>query len=173
VDIRFGLKSIPDTSLSDDIVATAILDGGASVGKRDLVEQLLERIAAAGHIATESIPEICKTIMRRESLGSTGIGNGIALPHGRHESLTRPLAILAKCKSPVDFESIDGESVDLFVLILSPRDPSPQMVRQSQRWSERLLRSLMNREFVASLRSAATVEDQWNSLQKGSDFSTE
>jgi hypothetical protein len=47
------------------------------------------------------------------------------------------------------------------------------MVRQSQRWSERLLRSLMNREFVASLRSAATVEDQWNSLQKGSDFSTE
>lgn len=64
--------------------------------------------------------EIFKIFWERENLGSTGIGQGIAIPHGRVRGLLTPLAILARCVEGIDFDAMDGQPVHLLVALLSP-----------------------------------------------------
>src|SRR6185437_14649271 len=97
---------------SDIFVRTAILDGGPSVAKAELVGHLLTLLAESGHIPVESVPELRDAVMRRELLRSTGIGRGLAIPHARYAGVTRPLGILSVCRPPVEFDSLDGEPVD-------------------------------------------------------------
>jgi mannitol/fructose-specific phosphotransferase system IIA component (Ntr-type) len=87
--------------LADIFVHTAILEGGPGLGKADLVSSLLEWLAEAGHIPHAEVPTILDAVLRRERLGSTGIGRGIAVPHARHPAVARTLGILAVCRAPV------------------------------------------------------------------------
>ena len=64
--------------------------------------------------------EVVREIAKREELGSTGVGNGVALPHARLTSLKTPFALLARLRHPIDFDAIDGEPVDIVVLLLLP-----------------------------------------------------
>ena len=64
--------------------------------------------------------EVVREIAKREELGSTGVGNGVALPHARLTSLKAPFALLARLRHPIDFDAIDGEPVDIVVLLLIP-----------------------------------------------------
>jgi len=64
--------------------------------------------------------EVVREIAKREELGSTGVGNGVALPHARLPSLKAPFALLARLRHPIDFDAIDGEPVDIVVLLLIP-----------------------------------------------------
>ena len=59
-------------------------------------------------------------IAEREELGSTGVGNGVALPHARLQNLRAPFALLARLSYGIDFEAIDGQPVDIVVLLLIP-----------------------------------------------------
>src|SRR4051812_5380994 len=95
--------------LADIFIRTAVLDGGPAASKEELVGQLLALLAATGHVPRAVVPAILAAVLRREQLGSTGIGKGLAIPHARHPSVTRPLGILAACRTPVDFGSLDGE----------------------------------------------------------------
>jgi nitrogen PTS system EIIA component len=62
-------------------------------------------------------------ILKREELGSTGTGGGVAIPHARIQGLTRSFGILVRLKKPIDFEAIDSQPVDLVFLLLLPPDP--------------------------------------------------
>ncbi len=80
----------------------------------------LARRAGAGTALTGDA--IYAALIARENMGSTGVGQGIAVPHARVEGLKRPFALFARLERPIDFESIDGRPVDLVFLLLTPSE---------------------------------------------------
>ena len=103
--------------ISDFLSPNRVMVDVKATDKNRLLEQLsMEAAAAAGLPAEEVVREIAK----REELGSTGVGNGVALPHARLPSLKAPFALLARLRHPIDFDAIDGEPVDIVVLLLLP-----------------------------------------------------
>ena len=83
--------------------------------------RLLEQLSTeAANVAGLPADEVVREIAKREELGSTGVGNGVALPHARLTSLKTPFALLARLRHPIDFDAIDGEPVDIVVLLLLP-----------------------------------------------------
>jgi nitrogen PTS system EIIA component len=84
-------------------------------------KQLLQELAAKASKLT-GLPEreIFDVILQRERLGSTGVGNGIAIPHGKLSNLPSIVGIFARLDAPVDFEALDDQPVDLVFLLLAP-----------------------------------------------------
>lgn len=84
-------------------------------------EELLQALAhkACAKLAL-SESEIFSELLKRESLGSTGMGNGVAIPHARFRALEKPFGVIAKLKHSIDFEAIDGQPVDLVFALLLP-----------------------------------------------------
>ena len=99
------------------------LSGG---NKRALLQQLAQ--FAAGRLQTDA-GEILASISERERLGSTGFGQGVAIPHGKIEGLTRIYCLFARLTEPVDYKSIDGQPVDLVFLLLSPPDAGAEHLK--------------------------------------------
>lgn len=90
-----------------------------AAGKREALELLCGHAARLDHLPKE---EILQVVLDREEIGSTGLGGGVALPHGKSALLSRPALILALAPAGVDFDSLDGRPAQVFVLLLSPRD---------------------------------------------------
>ena len=103
--------------LSEIMSEKSILMGLKSNSKR---QRLQDFAVKAAEITGLNERTIFDTIMERENLGSTGFGEGTALPHGRFEGLNRVYGLFARLNSPVDFEAIDGKPVDLIFMLLSP-----------------------------------------------------
>ncbi len=87
-----------------------------------------------------SCRDIVSAAMERERLGSTGVGNGVALPHARIEGLDRVVAGFARLSEPMDFDSIDGRPVDLVAFLLAPADAAGAHLRALARVSRQLRR---------------------------------
>lgn len=155
--------------LIDPVAAATILNGGDTVSKSEVVDQLLQHLASTGHIPATDIPTLKEAVLQREALASTGIGQGIAVPHARHSSLTQTLVLFAICRSPVNFDSIDAEPTDLFVLCLAPRDPWPANQFKASAWSQVLMRHLTNKSFCDHLRQAPSNEELWERLVRADD----
>ncbi len=103
--------------ISDFLVPSQVMIDVKASDKERLLEQLsMEAADVAGLPADEVEREIAK----REELGSTGVGNGVALPHARLTSLKAPFALFARLRHGIDFDAIDGEPVDIVVLLLIP-----------------------------------------------------
>lgn len=145
--------------LADIFNITAILDGGPSVAKEELVRQLATLLADAGHIPEADVPANSAAVLRREHLGSTGIGRGLAVPPAKHAAVQRPLGVLAVCRPPVWFDALDGEPVDIVALLLAPPDRPGQHLGEASRWSEGLVRRLADEEFCRRLRQARSAEE--------------
>jgi mannitol/fructose-specific phosphotransferase system IIA component (Ntr-type) len=145
--------------LSDLFLSTAILDGGPSAGKAEVLGQLLGLLAQAGHVEPDAVPALLSAVLRREQLGSTGIGNGLAIPHLKHPSVTRSLGILALCQQPVGFDALDGEPVDIVALCLFPPMRPNQHLGEASRETGELFRRLTKPEFLDRLRHAESVEE--------------
>lgn len=142
--------------VADLVVATAILDGGREAGRAAVVEALVGRLAEAGHVPAAAVNDIRDAVLRREALGSTGIGRGVAAPHARSPAVPRPLGVLAACREPVDFDALDGEPVDLVVLLLAPPDRGG---RGPGRPAGGLFRLLVDDGFCGRARRAAAADD--------------
>ena len=76
--------------------------------------------ASASKLAAIPADTILSALLKREKLGSTGVGQGVALPHTRIAGTSRPVALVARLTQPIDFESIDGKPVDIVFLLLTP-----------------------------------------------------
>lgn len=146
-------------SLSDLFVSTAILDDSRSLDKKEVIHRLLLKLAADGHLDQASVPSVLDGVMRRESLASTGIGRGIAVPHTKHPAINRRLGILGLCRPPVDFDSIDAEPVDLVFLILAPPDSPGYQSMRVPRDVEELHRRMRNETFCNKLRESTSAEE--------------
>jgi PTS system nitrogen regulatory IIA component len=139
------------TELSDIIEARAILPGVKAQGKKQLLQELAQVLAKQLGIESRVIFE---TLLTREKLGSTGIGQGIAIPHGKMPALTRVHGLFARLVTPIDYDALDGQPVDLVFVLLAPDHAGADHLKALARIS-RLLRE---QETVAKLRGTASAE---------------
>jgi mannitol/fructose-specific phosphotransferase system IIA component (Ntr-type) len=107
---------------ADFICGDAIRAQLAATDKEGAIREMVEGLAKAGKVASDEAESIVKAILKREELGSTGIGRGVAVPHTKHPSVDRLVGTVAVSNLGVDFASLDGEVVHLFFLLVSPPD---------------------------------------------------
>ncbi|MEO8666892.1 MAG: PTS IIA-like nitrogen regulatory protein PtsN [Bauldia sp.] len=103
--------------LSDLISPEAILGSLKANSKKQAIQALSEKAAAVTGLEER---EIIDTLLQRERLGSTGVGGGIAIPHGKLAKLGRIVGLFARLARPIDFEALDDQPVDLVFLLLAP-----------------------------------------------------
>jgi PTS system nitrogen regulatory IIA component len=103
--------------LSDLVKHDAILPSLKANSKKQAIQALAEKAAVLTGIEER---EIFETLLHRERLGSTGVGGGIAIPHGKLAKLDRIFGLFARLSKPIDFESLDDQPVDLIFLLLAP-----------------------------------------------------
>ncbi len=88
--------------------------------KRGIINELVEVIAKAKGYSTQQFEQILDAVLNRESLGSTGIGNGIAIPHAKTDVVKQVVMVVGISRFPVDFDSPDGQKSRIFFLVLAP-----------------------------------------------------
>lgn len=120
-------------------------------------KQVLQEMAQKAGLLTR-IPErrILETLMEREKLGSTGMGQGIAIPHGRIAGINKMTGLFAQLDHPIDFDSMDDQPVDLVFLLLAPQDAGADHLKALARVS-RLLRNQAVCEKLRAAPQSATL----------------
>ena len=103
--------------LTDLVAPQAVIPALKVNNKKQAIQELAARAAA---LTGQGEREILEILQQREKLGSTGIGNGIAIPHGKLPKLERLFGMFARLDRPIDFEALDGQPVDLIFLLLAP-----------------------------------------------------
>ena len=142
--------------ISDLLSQADVMFDVRATNKRLLLQELAAKAAASLGLNLE---QIAPYLLKREDLGSTGIGRGVAIPHARLPDLPRPFGIFAKLKQPIDFDAIDGQPVDIvFALLLPAAADSGQLgplalVARTLRPPENLVR-LRNAKNASELYSA-------------------
>jgi PTS system nitrogen regulatory IIA component len=124
-------------TLTDLITRDAILPSVKVGTKKQALQELSETAARRCGLPAR---EIFDTLLQRERLGSTGIGNGIAIPHGKLAKVETIFGVFARLERPIDFEALDGEPVDLILLLLAPESAGADHLKALAR-AARLLRS--------------------------------
>lgn len=127
-------------------------------------EALAELATAAGsRWSTVDAEHLLKVLLEREQVGSTGVGNGVAIPHGKLAGIEQLVLSFGRSKRGVSFEAIDNRPVHLFVQILCPVGMAAEYLQTLAQVS-RLLKSKKNREKLLQLESRQEVVDLFNSL---------
>jgi len=140
------------SSFLDDGAVTTDLK--AQHSKEDVIRELVELLVKAGSIKEKDAGKLVQILLKRESLGSTGIGQGVAIPHGKSDCVARLIAAFGVSRAGVDFDSLDGEPVHLFFLLVAPEDSAGPHLKALARIS----RLLKDKHFRDSLR--ATKEEK-------------
>src|SRR6185295_4339978 len=104
-------------NIREFLAPTDVLADFAAPGKVSLLQGLAQRASGTLKLPAELISD---ALLKREELGSTGTGGGIAIPHARLPGLDKPFGILVRLRQPIDFAAIDGQPVDLVCLLLLP-----------------------------------------------------
>ena len=151
--------------LADFMVREAIIADLAAVSKEEAIKEIIGSLSQTGQIKPEEQTNVFHAIMKREELGSTGIGNGVAVPHTKHGSVSRMVATVAVSKKKLDFTSIDREPVDIIVLLVSPPDRPGDHLRAL----ELISRHLREEMFCRFLRQSRTPEAIADVLQEADD----
>lgn len=134
--------------LSELLVPAAISTRLRATTKREAIAELVG-LLEDGH-GIESQGEILDRVMRREAMMSTGIGNGVAIPHGKARSVDRMIAACAVAPGGIEFESVDGEPARLFILLVSPENVGAIHVRVLANISRLLKEESVRQEIVDS-----------------------
>jgi PTS system nitrogen regulatory IIA component len=103
--------------ISDLLSPVDVMVDVRTPNKSVLLRELADKAAASLKLPVDQVAPL---LLKREDLGSTGIGRGVAIPHARLPELDRPFGLLAKLKQPIEFDAIDGQAVDLVFLLLLP-----------------------------------------------------
>lgn len=111
--------------ISDFLAPSDVFVGLRSSDKTRLLEDLCRRAASSLKVDAD---KIFANILKREELGSTGLGGGVAIPHARIADVKKPFGILARLKSAIEFDAIDRQPVDLVFLLLLPTVPAGEQL---------------------------------------------
>ena len=139
--------------LSEDMVLLDLI----ADNKRNLLQKVAEIMAPKSGIDKNSIFE---AILERESLGSTGYGNGIAFPHARIEGLDHIVTALVRLDKPIDFDSLDGKPVDLLAFMISPENSGEDHLKTLAAFSH----TLKNEQSRQRIRGAKTAHEIYLAL---------
>lgn len=148
--------------MSDFVVREAIVPALAATSKEGVIREIVESLRGTGYFQGGESEDIVRAVLKREQLGSTGIGRGIAIPHTKHNSVDRLIGTVAVSPNGVPFESIDAEPVHVFVLLVSPQDRPGDHLRAL----ENVVRSMRDDGFVKALRQAKSRDEIWKLLDE-------
>lgn len=127
----------------------AIITDIQSTKKEDVIRELVDSLIAAGDIEKRCRGKLIESLMAREALGSTAIGQGIAIPHAKSDCVEKLVAAFGLSKKGVDFDSLDGELAYIFFLLVAPQDSAGPHLKALARIS----RLLKDKYFRDTLRS--------------------
>lgn len=148
--------------LCDFVVQAALIPEIALGSKESAIRSMVSALRQAGSIEESDEEGIVAAILKREELGSTGIGRGVAVPHTKHPSVDKLIAAIAVSKQGVDFASLDGEPVFVMFLLVSPPDRPGDHLRGL----ENISRHLRNDKFCKFLRASKSAQEIWDLLQE-------
>ena len=137
----------------------AILDDLKSQNKKGILEELVAPLAGRTGLSSE---DLVKVLMERERLGSTGIGGGIGIPHGKIKNLESLLLGFGLSRKGIDFESIDGEPTHIFFVLITPEDSTGLHLKLLARIS----RILKNDHFKERLLNAADQDEIFEAIKQ-------
>lgn len=138
-------------NISDLLAPDAILPALKAQNKKQLLQELAAKAHQIAHLPERLIFE---TLVERERLGTTGVGAGIAIPHGRIAQARTITGVFARLETPVDYEAVDSQRVDLVFMLLAPEDAGADHLKALARVS-RLLRNAATCE---KLRASSSAE---------------
>jgi len=147
---------------ADFIVNDAVKAEIKATDKQGVIREMVQSILDAGGMKKDDFDGIVKAIIKREELGSTGIGRGIAVPHTKHQSVKHLVGCVAVSADGIDFDSLDCEKVQLFFLLISPPDCPGDHLRAL----EHITRQLKDDTFCRFLKQSKTKEDILSLLEE-------
>ena len=139
----------------DFLCEKAISPSLQATDKKGAIEELVGLLIEAGKIDAKDRARLVKSLLSRETLGSTGIGQGIGIPHGKLEGVRELVAAFGLSQQGVNFESLDGEPVHIFFLLVAPEDSTGPHLKALARIS----RLLKDKFFRNTLRKAKSAEE--------------
>jgi len=151
--------------LTDIVAADAVITDLKATTKDEAIREIVNSLRAAGKVAPEHTDAIISAIMKREELGSTGIGRGVAVPHTKHTSVDSIVATVALSVNGLDFAALDGEVVHIIFLLISP----PDRPGEHPRGLETITRHLKSDDFCSFLRQSKTQEHVMDLLREGDE----
>lgn len=143
--------------ISDLLSPNDVMIDVRASNKRQILQELAAK--AADSIGLR-VDQVAPDLLKREELGSTGIGRGVAIPHARLPDVQRPYGLLARLKAPIEFDAIDGQGVDIvFVLLLPAAAENGQIGALAQ-----VARTLRPVENLARLRAARNTSELYSAI---------
>lgn len=146
--------------MTDFIVRESISAGLTAVTKEGAIREMVENLRGAGYFRGGEAEEVVRAIQKRELLGSTGIGRGVAIPHAKHPGIEKLVGTVGLSRTGIPFDSIDTEPVHVLFMLISPNERPSEHLRALE-WVSRALR---DDTFVRSLRQASTPQQIWDLL---------
>ncbi len=151
--------------LNDLVSPKAVIPALKAQSKKQVLQEMC---GLAARLTGLPEHEIFDTILQRERLGSTGVGNGVAIPHGKLPAVDRIFGLFARIAKPVDFDSLDDEPVDLVFLLLAPEGAGADHLKALAR----IARLLRDSETARKLRATDEAEMLFEILVNPENAST-
>ena len=151
---------------SEFVVFDATMADIQGADQEELLKQMLDALVAAGGLKAKDEAEALAALLRRESLGSTGIGRGIAVPHTKYGTGQRVIGMLARSRDGVDYNAVDGEPVHVFFLVLSPEEAPALHLRAL----EYILLRMRRENFARFIKRARDKEELNELLREADDY---
>ena len=142
--------------IMDFLSPEAISANLAAGNKKEVIKELVELLAKSGGIKDKDKERVVKVLLDREALGSTGIGQGIGIPHGKFSGVKSLVGACAVSRKGIDFESLDGEPVYIFFLLVAPEDSAGPHLKALARVS-RLIKDKYFRETLKTAKDDKTL----------------
>jgi PTS system nitrogen regulatory IIA component len=148
--------------ISDLIKPSGIIPRLRASSKKQAMQELAKK---AAKLTGQPERKIFEVLIERERLGTTGVGHGIAIPHGKLQELDELVAIFARCEAPIDFDSVDDQPVDLICVLLAPETAGADHLKALARVS-RLLRDPVTCEKLRGTDEAEALNALLNESEK-------
>lgn len=144
--------------MSEFIIKEAISANLAGDRKEAVIREMVENLRAAGYFKGNESEDVVKAILKRELLSSTGIGDGVAIPHAKHASVDRLVGAVSLSQKGIPFDAVDNEPVHVLFMLISPQERPSEHLRAL----EGVSRCLKDKNFVRSLRQATSPQQIWD-----------
>lgn len=128
--------------------------------KKRLLEQICQ--LAANKLPDTSASDLLESLLNREKMGSTGIGNGIAIPHGRLDNTDQAIAVFITTKQAIDFDAIDNKPVDIFICLFVPKNSTQEHLNTLQS----IAKLMSDRKTAKQVRKCVNKQEMFNLIQQ-------